>query len=205
MARIPRARRAGGVEAMPGWRSGFGGWLSRGAGTDPVTRCRGCAVCCGARRISMGPREREGERRTESFGGVRRPRATLVLRRRCAVSRWGAMMRIRVGAFARIVGVGTFGRWGYVGAVDLECGRQCGRCSAEEACRRDLQATNASGQIRNVQTARASGSALCHCASVSPSRLAGRNPNCEPWRALPRGFPTLAKKEHGTLRYSTIL
>ena len=112
MARIPRARRAGGIAAMPGWRSGFGGWLWRGPGADPAKRCRGCAVCCGARRKWIDPREREGERRTESSGGARRPRATLVLRRRCAVFRWGAVMRIRVGALTRVVGVGTFGRWG---------------------------------------------------------------------------------------------
>ncbi len=46
-------------------------------------------------------------------------------------------MRIRVGAFAMIAGVGTFGRWGYVGAVELECGRHRRHCSAEEGCRRD--------------------------------------------------------------------
>jgi len=52
------------------------------------------------------------------------------------------VMQIRLGAFARVIGVGTFRRRGYVGAVDLECGRRSGHCSAEEACRRDLRAMN---------------------------------------------------------------
>jgi hypothetical protein len=201
MARIPPARRAGGVAAMPGWRSGFGGCLSRGAGADPATRCRGCAVCCGARRICMGPREREGERPTESSGGVRRPRATLALRRRCAVFRWGAVMQIRVGAFARVVGVGTFGRWEYVGAVDLECGHRRGHCSTEEACRRGLRATNASGQKGIFATASATGSAL---RPASPSLSWGHPTDHKPCRAFPWGLPIFVREEHGTLGYSTI-
>jgi len=43
------------------------------------------------------------------------------------------------------------------------------------------------------------------CAPTPPSQLAGLNPKCEPWRALPLGFPMFVREGQGIVRHSTIV